>query len=173
MRQRVVIAIAVALEPKFIIMDEPTTALDVIVQKSILEQIMELRDRLGFSILFISHDFNLVQEISNRVGVMYAGRLVEMSKSASDLALTPRHPYTQGLIRAIPKLTSDDEDIQGIPGSPPSASNRPSGCAFHPRCPYAKPICRTVEPGMTTVAGNLIECHLSEDELRSMTYAER
>lgn len=173
MRQRVVIAIAIALQPKFIIMDEPTTALDVIVQKSILEQIMELRDRIGFSMLFISHDFNLVEEISDRVGVMYAGRLVEMSNSSHGTESAVRHPYTQGLIRAIPKLTDDDEEIQGIPGSPPSVSTKPSGCAFHPRCPVAKSVCRTNEPMMKTIEGNRIECHLSEDELRSMTYAER
>lgn len=171
MRQRVVIAIAVALEPKFIILDEPTTALDVVVQRSILEKIMELREQVGFSILFISHDFNLVADISDRIGVMYAGRLVEVSESARNWHKNTHHPYTQGLIRAIPKLTVDDEEIEGIPGSPPNPSHLPSGCAFHPRCPHVKPVCISERPHLMQFDEGRIECHLTLEEMERVAHA--
>lgn len=170
MRQRVVIAIAVALEPKFVIMDEPTTALDVVVQKSILEQIMKLREQVGFSVLFISHDFHLVSNISDRLGVMYAGRLVEVSESVSGWSQSIHHPYTQGLINAMPKLTVDDEEILGIPGSPPNPSDLPPGCAFHPRCPHVKSVCRLESPVLNQYGNAQIECHLTQDELGSERY---
>lgn len=170
MRQRVVIAIAIALEPKLVILDEPTTALDVVVQRSILEQIMELQDRIGFSVLFISHDLNLVNNVSNRVGVMYAGRLVEMGSSTTSLDGGVHHPYTQGLLHAIPRLVVGADAIAGIPGSPPSPYDIPSGCAFHPRCQLKKPECISHKPILTLHAETRIECHLTEEELRSHTY---
>lgn len=171
MRQRVVIALAIALEPKFVIMDEPTTALDVVVQRSILEKIMELQDELGFSVLFISHDLNLVNNISNRVGVMYAGRLVEMAKSDSESALESiHHPYTQGLMNAVPKLAVGEDSIDGIPGTPPNPFNMPGGCSFHPRCPYVKPECMTVKPPLVLHGESRVECHLTEEELRSHSH---
>lgn len=170
MRQRVVIAIAIALEPAFIIMDEPTTALDVVVQKSLLHQIAELQDRIGFSVLFISHDFNLVNAISDRVGVMYAGRLVELSKSSKGQRDGVHHPYAHGLLRAIPRLSADDDEIQGIPGAPPSPYALPSGCPFHPRCPQALPVCVTHKPPLQADAEHRIECHLPAESLRSQVY---
>ncbi len=172
MRQRVVIAIAIALEPKFVIMDEPTTALDVVVQKSILEQITELQERLGFSVLFISHDFNLVNDISHRVGVMYAGRLVEMAKSSREWRGEPHHPYSLGLVHAIPQLTAAKDEIRGIPGSPPSLFNLPNGCPFHPRCKMRREECTTIRPAVRKYGESSIECHLTEDELRGFVYAE-
>lgn len=170
MKQRVVIAIAVALEPKFIIMDEPTTALDVIVQRSILKQIMALREQVGFAVLFISHDFNLVSDISNRVGVMYAGRLVEVTESSPSLANDVHHPYTHGLIRAIPKLTVEDEEITGIPGTPPLPWEMPGGCPFHPRCERRLPVCTVEKPLLLRHDTSQIECHLSPEDLRSYRY---
>jgi peptide/nickel transport system ATP-binding protein len=160
MRQRVVIAIAIALDPSFIIMDEPTTALDVVVQKSILDQIRELQKIKKFSILFISHDFSLVSEISQQVAIMYAGRLIETAQSESLKTTENHHPYTQGLMKAIPKLTAEDVSIVGIPGNPPNLIELPSGCAYHPRCEFADDLCRKVRPELAEINGRQIECHL-------------
>ena len=164
MRQRVVIAIAVALEPDLVIMDEPTTALDVVVQKSILDKIKELQRVKGFAILFISHDFSLVAELAERVAIMYAGRLIEITNSGQ-LNLSERHhPYTEGLLRAIPELTAETVKIEGIPGNPPDLINLPTGCAYHPRCKYAMESCKTVPPVERDVEGRLISCHLYAEE---------
>jgi peptide/nickel transport system ATP-binding protein len=160
MRQRVIMAIAVALEPQFVIMDEPTTALDVVVQKSILDQILELQQTVGFSILFISHDFSLVSEIANRIGVMYAGRLVEIADSQSIHDSTVHHPYTQGLLNAIPRLSARSISLEGIPGTPPPLHALPSGCAFHPRCPFAEGPCFSTAPPIVETEHAIIECHL-------------
>lgn len=165
MRQRVVIAIAIALEPALVIMDEPTTALDVVVQRSILNQIKELQQKRGFAILFISHDFSLVAEFASRVAIMYAGRIVENTEAkALHLGEAGHHPYTEGLMRAIPRLTHEDVEIEGIPGNPPDLQELPSGCAFHPRCPYATEACRVVRPKLHEVNGHQVECHLYEAE---------
>lgn len=172
MRQRVVIAIAVALEPKLVIMDEPTTALDVVVQKSILEQMMKLKEQVGFSILFISHDFHLVSNISHRLGVMYAGKLVEVSQAAGAWSESVHHPYTHGLIRAVPNLIGNDDEIFGIPGVPPSPMNKPSGCAFHPRCPHATPTCLAESPVLTSRGASHIDCHLTTEELEELRYVK-
>ncbi|MCY0894618.1 MAG: ABC transporter ATP-binding protein [Acidibacillus sp.] len=164
MRQRVVIAIAIALKPQLVIMDEPTTALDVVVQRSILDQIQEIQREQHFSILFISHDFSLVQELASRIAIMYAGRIVEETTTASLEVLDGHHPYTQGLLRAIPKLTADEIVIEGIPGSPPNLITLPTGCAFHPRCPVALETCKSVKPLTLEHNGALIECHLFDRE---------
>ncbi|WEG11992.1 ABC transporter ATP-binding protein [Pullulanibacillus sp. KACC 23026] len=164
MRQRVVIAIAVALEPDLVIMDEPTTALDVVVQKSILDKIKELQRQKGFAVLFISHDFSLVAELAEKVAIMYAGRFVEITDSRK-LNLNERHhPYTEGLLRAIPELTAETVTIEGIPGNPPDLINLPTGCAYHPRCKYAMESCKTLPPVERDVEGRLIACHLYEEE---------
>jgi len=134
MRQRVVIAIALSLKPPLIIMDEPTTALDVVVQKEILHEISELKQRLGFSILFITHDLSLMVEVSTRIAILYAGRLVETAP-ARELFERPKHPYTRGLLEAFPSLHGPKKKLSGIPGSPPDLRSPPSGCRFHPRCP--------------------------------------
>jgi peptide/nickel transport system ATP-binding protein len=135
MRQRVVIAMALALRPELVIMDEPTTALDVVVQREILQQIRELQTELGFAVLFITHDLSLLLELAHRVAIMYAGEIVEEAPAAK-LRAEPRHPYTVGLLDSFPPLHGPVERLSGIPGAPPDLGAPPSGCRFHPRCPY-------------------------------------
>jgi peptide/nickel transport system ATP-binding protein len=145
MRQRVMIATALALDPSVVIMDEPTTALDVVTQREILEELTALRHRLGFAVLFISHDLSLLVEIADSIAVMYAGRLVERA-GASAVFRTPRHPYSLGLLSSFPALHGPRRAMEGIPGSPPDLRNMPSGCPFHPRCGYAFDRCRSDPP---------------------------
>ncbi|QQE77895.1 ABC transporter ATP-binding protein [Alicyclobacillus sp. SO9] len=165
MRQRIVIAIAIALEPDLVIMDEPTTALDVVVQRSILNQIQELQAEHGFAILFISHDFSLVTELAQRVAIMYAGRIVEDTESKRLGDDVDHHPYTEGLLRAIPKLTHEDVHIEGIPGSPPNLLQLPDGCAYHPRCPFAAEVCKEARPAKVSLGEYAqVECHLFNSE---------
>jgi len=162
MRQRVGIALALALEPSLVILDEPTTALDVIVEREILQEIRKLRDRLGFAVLFITHDLARMLEVSDRVAVFYAARLVELAPAA-ELRRAPRHPYTQGLLRAFPTVRGGGVELSGIPGSPPSLENPPSGCRFHPRCPQAIDLCRERAPELRELApGHKAACHLAE-----------
>lgn len=153
MRQRVMIAIALALNPPLMIMDEPTTALDVVVQKEIMQQIEQLKEKMGFSILFITHDISLMAEFSDRIGIMYAGEIVELAP-AKELFSDPLHPYTQGLLSSFPSLTGEKRRLTGIPGSPPNMVTPPPGCRFHPRCTLCTPIetsvvskLREVRPG--------------------------
>jgi peptide/nickel transport system ATP-binding protein len=160
MRQRVVIAIAIALEPQLVIMDEPTTALDVVVQRSILDQIQEIQNRIHCSVLFVSHDVSLVAELASRVAIMYAGRIVELTTSDALTDGGEHHPYTHGLLRAIPRLSAEDVTIDGIPGSPPDLMRLPAGCAFEPRCPEAREVCKVSRPSRATSPGGEIECHL-------------
>jgi peptide/nickel transport system ATP-binding protein len=158
MRQRVCIALALALEPSLVILDEPTTALDVIVEREILEQIRELQARLGFSVLFITHDLGRMLQFSDRVSIFYAARLVEIGPAQS-LAKAPRHPYTQGLLRAFPSLRGESVDREGIPGSPPSLKSPPPGCRFHPRCPLAMDRCRAERPELVAIEpGHSVAC---------------
>jgi peptide/nickel transport system ATP-binding protein len=147
MRQRVMIAMALALEPRVVIMDEPTTALDVVTQREILAELIALRDRLGFAVLFITHDLSLLIELADTIAVMYAGRLVERAPAAS-LFRAPRHPYTQGLVNSFPSLHGEWRRMTGIPGSPPDLRRVPAGCSFHPRCPHAFDRCHTDEPAL-------------------------
>jgi peptide/nickel transport system ATP-binding protein len=150
MRQRVMIAVAVALHPSLLIMDEPTTALDVVIQREILEGLMELREHLGFSVLFITHDLSLLIEIADTIAVMYAGRLVEKAP-AKALFRAPRHPYTYGLTKSFPSLHGPKKVMVGIEGSPPDLRKVPSGCPFHPRCAWAMDICKTQDPPVLTL----------------------
>jgi peptide/nickel transport system ATP-binding protein len=160
MRQRAVIAIALVLNPPLMIMDEPTTALDVVVQKEIMAQIAELKERLGFSILFITHDISLLVEISDRIAIMYAGQIVEMA-NARELFELPLHPYTQGLMSSFPSLTGERVRLTGIPGSPPDLISPPSGCRFHPRCPKRMLICDEVVPLLGEARpDHWVACHL-------------
>jgi peptide/nickel transport system ATP-binding protein len=153
MRQRVVIAMALALDPKLVIMDEPTTALDVLVQREILDEIVRLRDQLGLSILFVSHDLALLLEYASRLGVLYAGRLVETAPAPA-LLDDARHPYTQGLVRSA-------AHIDAIAGAPPDPRDPPPGCRFHPRCPRALERCRCEAPLLTTISlDRATACHL-------------
>jgi peptide/nickel transport system ATP-binding protein len=153
MRQRAMIAMALALEPQVVIMDEPTTALDVVTQREILEELMLLRRRLGFAVVFITHDLSLLLELADSIAIMYAGRIVERA-GASELFHAPRHPYTLGLLNSFPALHGERVRMEGIPGSPPSLSTLPSGCTFHPRCPYAADVCREQEPPLRPAAGD-------------------
>jgi peptide/nickel transport system ATP-binding protein len=145
MRQRVMIAMALALEPQVVILDEPTTALDVVTQREILEELTALRERLGFAVLFITHDLSLLGEIADSIAVMYAGRLVERA-GAPSLFRAPRHPYTVGLLNSFPALHGPRQRRTGIPGSPPDLRLLPAGCVFHPRCPYAVDRCSAESP---------------------------
>ncbi len=145
MRQRVVIAIALALEPKLIIMDEPTTALDVVVEREILNELYDLKEKFGFSILFISHDLSLMGEIADRIGVMYAGNLIEIG-DAKTVFTNPSHPYTKGLISSFPTIHGPKERLYGIPGDPVNLLHLPEGCNFNPRCGDCMDICKKDEP---------------------------
>jgi oligopeptide/dipeptide ABC transporter ATP-binding protein len=144
MRQRVMIAMALAIEPEVVIMDEPTTALDVVVQRDILAQIVELKERLGFSILFITHDLSLLLELADRIAVMYAGQLLEIG-TAEEIQHEPSHPYTRGLLNSFPSLHGPRRELAGIPGSPPDLRNPPPGCPFLPRCGFGTAACREVD----------------------------
>jgi peptide/nickel transport system ATP-binding protein len=151
MRQRVMIAMALALEPQMVIMDEPTTALDVVTQREILEELTALRDRLGFAVLFITHDLSLLIEIADSIAIMYGGRIAERAR-ATALFRAPRHPYTLGLLGSFPSLHGPRVHMTGIAGSPPDLRNPPTGCPFHPRCDYVMERCRTELPPLRPVA---------------------
>lgn len=155
MRQRVMIAMALALDPQVLIMDEPTTALDVVMQRQIVEQIAELRDRLGFSVIFITHDVSLLIEIADRIAIMYAGEIVE-DATAQDVYRRPRHPYSDGLLHSFPPLRGPRRELGGIPGSPPDMARLPSGCPFRARCRFAFDACAYVQPELVApdVAGD-------------------
>jgi peptide/nickel transport system ATP-binding protein len=167
MRQRVIIAMALALKPELVILDEPTTALDVVVQREILQEVEALKRDFGFAVLFITHDLSLLLEFADRVAIMYAGEIVE-SAPAAEIGERPLHPYTQGLLQSFPPLTGPLERLTGIPGSPPDLREPPSGCRFHPRCPH----CRAEDaalyrrqtaerPRLIEVSpGHAVACHL-------------
>jgi oligopeptide/dipeptide ABC transporter ATP-binding protein len=159
MRQRIMIAMAIALDPKLVIADEPTTALDVIVQDQIVELFKELRSKIGMSLLIISHDISLILEISDKVGVMYGGELMEFSPS-DEIIREPLNPYTQELLKAVPNIELDDKTLKFIPGDPPDLLNPPMGCMFHPRCPRAMDICRKDKPPTLVVDGKHVKCWL-------------
>ncbi|HEX4721794.1 MAG TPA: dipeptide/oligopeptide/nickel ABC transporter permease/ATP-binding protein [Pseudonocardiaceae bacterium] len=145
MRQRAMIAVGLALDPEIIVMDEPTTALDVVIQRQILDKIVEIKDTLGFSVVFITHDLSLLIELSDTIAVMYGGKIVELG-AADDFYRQPRHPYSQGLLASFPTLGGPMRELTGIPGAPPDLRRLPTGCAFRPRCPLVLPECATVEP---------------------------
>ncbi len=152
MRQRVMIAMALANEPKLLIADEPTTALDVTVQSQILDLIARLQRELGMGVVLITHDLGVVAEVTEQIAVMYAGKIVEHA-STQKIFAAPEHPYTWGLLQSIPRLDRGrDEPLVPIPGLPPSLINLPSGCSFHPRCPYVRPPHRRVEPELEPLA---------------------
>jgi peptide/nickel transport system ATP-binding protein len=160
MRQRVGIAMALALSPALIILDEPTTALDVIVEREILEEIQGLQRKLGFAVMFITHDLTRMLQFSGRVAILYAARLVEVAP-AEEIRVSARHPYTQGLLRAFPSVHGGDVELSSIPGSPPSLNDPPRGCRFHPRCNQAIDVCRHREPGLIALGPrHAAACHL-------------
>jgi peptide/nickel transport system ATP-binding protein len=174
MRQRAMIAMALALEPQIVIMDEPTTALDVVTQREILEELIRLRDELGFAALFITHDLSLLIELADEIAVMYAGRLVERA-GAAELFRAPRHPYTYGLLNSFPPMHGERTTMSGIPGSPPDLRAIPSGCAFHPRCPYAMDRCSVDVPELIPLNGTgrrEVACWLHDPVVRVPVPAE-
>lgn len=167
MRQRILMAMAVALDPELLIADEPTTALDVTVQAQILDLLERLRTELGMGVLLITHDLGVVCEVADRVVVMYAGRVVD-SGDADSVLTRPAHPYTEALLRSVPDADVPRDELVAIPGSPPTPSARPSGCAFHPRCTWRVDVCRTERPALIVVApGQATACHRHEEVLRA------
>jgi len=160
MRQRVMTGMMVSRQPDLLIADEPTTALDVTIQAQVLDLLLELRDRTGMALLIITHDLGIVAEIADRVGVMYAGSLVEQGP-VFDIFEEPLHPYTRLLMRALPRLTKGQGSLHTIPGQVPSLIQLPPGCPFHPRCPDRMEICSTKMPGLTVPAGGReVACYL-------------
>ena len=163
MRQRVTIALATVCRPDFIIADEPTTALDVVVQKSVLAMIHEIQRELGSSIIFVTHDMAVHANLTDRLGIMYAGRLVEEGRTA-DIFRAPRHPYTAHLIASLPRL-GDSAPKKGLDGAPPNLAEPPSGCRFHPRCPRATERCaREAAPMASLAPGHRVACFHPEPE---------
>jgi len=167
MRQRVMIAMALVLEPDVLIADEPTTALDVTVQAQILELVQRLQQELDTAVVIITHDLGVIAEVADEVAVMYAGRIVERGPLETILDL-PEHPYTWGLLQSVPRLDDERrERLHPIEGTPPSLVDPPSGCRFHPRCPYAMPVCTLLDPDLLgSGPGHRVACHLSIDEKR-------
>ena len=161
MKQRVVIAMALLLGPDLLIADEPTTALDVLVQDQIIKLLQKLRNEKGITIILISHDLALVSQLADRVAIMYAGQLVEVG-STSDIYKAPKHPYTQALIAAVPRLRSKEKKIHFVNGTPPSLFNPPEGCRFYDRCPHAMDACKKDPPEFKTSSG-YVKCWLYDD----------
>ena len=150
MRQRALLAMSLLLDPQVLILDEPTTALDILTQRTIIGLLRRLKEEQNFTMLFISHDLAIAAELADRVATMYAGRMIELGKT-DDIFYRPRHPYTLGLIRAVPTVTGGFEELSSIPGSPPDLINLPTGCPFHPRCPFATDKCKEQEPDLEEV----------------------
>lgn len=159
MRQRVVIAMALIGEPALLIADEPTTALDVRVQEAVLDLLYEISRRRGLALILITHDMGVVAAMAERVLVMYSGRIVEEG-AVDPIFDRPGHPYTRGLLKAVPPIDQDLPHLHAIPGAPPDVRRRPSGCAFHPRCPHAMPICSVTEPVLMPAGPTRRACHL-------------
>ncbi|HTS97562.1 MAG TPA: ABC transporter ATP-binding protein [Streptosporangiaceae bacterium] len=159
MRQRSMIAMALLLTPELVIMDEPTSALDVVAQRSLMVQIKELQERLGFAVIFVTHDISLVSHFSDRVMVMYAGRIDEFGPTRQVFD-TPQHPYTIGLMEAFPSIRGPRVPLTGIPGSPPNLASPPPGCRFAPRCPKVMARCQEETPELYQVNGTLVRCFL-------------
>ena len=166
MRQRVMIAMALACEPKLLIADEPTTALDVTIQAQVLDLMNNLKKDIDASIIFITHDLGVIAEMSDRVMVMYAGKVAEVA-NAEEIFKNPKHPYTIGLIGSKPDLTTNSDRLNVIPGNVPDLNNRPSGCPFHPRCEHATDKCKEEYPSDTMLDnGHLVTCWLFSKEGR-------
>jgi len=159
MKQRVLIAMSLLLDPQILVLDEPTTALDIRTQRAIVDVLHELRAQLGFAMIFVSHDLPLAAELADRVATMYAGRIIELG-GVRDLFYRPRHPYTVGLLGAVPPVVGDLPELTSIPGGPPSLLALPPGCPFQPRCGYAEADCEAAEPDLAAVAaGHTAACH--------------
>ena len=170
MKQRVVIAIALACNPKLIIADEPTTALDVTIQAQVLELMQELQKEFKTAMMLITHDLGVVAQVCDHVAIMYAGKVVE-NGTVEEVFRTTKHPYTVGLFGSIPNLTHNVERLNPIKGLTPDPTNLPTGCTFHPRCPFAKDICATTIPKNTVLKGeNIVECLIYEGLIEGVTH---
>jgi peptide/nickel transport system ATP-binding protein len=164
MRQRVAIALATVFHPSLIIADEPTTALDVVVQRGVLQMLKEIQAESGNTVLLVTHDLAVHANVADRVAIMYAGRIVEEAPTAA-IFTAPQHPYTQHLIQSLPMI-GDKSGKASLSGAPPNLANPPSGCRFHPRCPYAMEICKTTVPKMITLANQQrVACHLVQQAI--------
>lgn len=165
MRQRALIALALACDPDVVVMDEPTTAVDVVMQRSILSKVLELQRTLGFAVIFVTHDLSLLLELADRVAIMYAGRLVEVGPSRT-LYAAPKHPYTKALRDSFPPLHAPLREMRGLAGTPPDLRNPPPGCKFAPRCPVVMDHCHTDDPQLLEIDGVQVAClrHLPGDE---------
>jgi len=159
MRQRVMIAMALACNPKLIIADEPITALDVIVQRQVLAVMKDLQRKLNLSMILITHDLSVIAQVCDRVAIMYAGKIVEQASVAS-IFQHPMHPYTKALIESFPSIRGPKKSLISIPGTPPELLNPPTGCRFHPRCPYSTDVCRKEEPMLVAEEEHFVACHL-------------
>jgi peptide/nickel transport system ATP-binding protein len=157
MRQRSMIAMALLFTPDLVIMDEPTSALDVVAQRSLMVQIKELQERLGFAVIFVTHDMSLVSHFSDRLTVMYAGQVAELGKTRNVFD-KPLHPYSRGLLEAFPSIRGPKVHLLGIAGSPPDLARLPGGCRFAPRCPDVQDRCRVTDPTLIDVDGDLVRC---------------
>ncbi len=165
MRQRIMIAMALALEPDLIIADEPTTALDVTVQAQVMELLADLQREYNMGLILITHDLGVVADVADKIAVMYAGRIVETAP-VKQLYAAPAHPYTRGLLDSIPRLDRKGQELYAIKGLPPNMAQVPQGCAFHPRCPMAQDVCRTELPPLAEVgAGRGSACHFWKETL--------
>ena len=163
MRQRVMISLALALRAKLIIADEPTTSLDVIVEAKFLDLLKELQKEFGLTILLITHNIGVVAEVADRVAVMYAAKMAEVG-DVREVFAEPKHPYTQGLLKSVPNITLDGAELYKMKGAPPNLLHPPSGCRFHPRCPYVMDVCRESEPAFEPVQGDhLASCWLYQE----------
>ena len=158
MSQRVMIAMAIACNPKLLIADEPTTALDVTIQAQIIDLLLELQRKENMALILITHDLALVAESAHRIIVMYAGQVVEEGK-AEEIFKSPLHPYTQALLKALPEFAEGKSRLQSLPGVVPGKYDRPQGCLLNPRCPYATEQCRQQEPELRMVNGRQVKCH--------------
>ncbi|MGA2873751.1 MAG: ABC transporter ATP-binding protein [Candidatus Dormibacteria bacterium] len=165
MRQRAMIAMALLFQPQLVIMDEPTSALDVVGQRSLMNQIKQLQEQLGFAVIFVTHDMSLVSHYSDRVMIMYAGQVAEVAATES-LFERPYHPYTRGLLDAFPSIRGPRRPLTGIPGRPPDLARPPTGCRFHPRCPEAMPECTSRKPDLYPVDGAEVRCLLYTERLK-------
>jgi peptide/nickel transport system ATP-binding protein len=166
MRQRAMIAMALLFTPQLVIMDEPTSALDVVAQRSLMTQIKELQQQLGFAVIFVTHDMSVIAHYSDRVMVMYAGQVAEIGETRS-IFERPLHPYSKGLLDAFPSVRGPRRALTGIPGSPPDLGRPPSGCRFHPRCSEAMAQCTTSEPELYEIGETQVRCLLYTEKLRN------
>jgi oligopeptide/dipeptide ABC transporter ATP-binding protein len=159
MRQRIMIGIGLILDPDLLIADEPTTALDVIVEAQFLDLLNELREKFDLTIMFISHNLGVVAQAADRITVMYGGRMAEIG-TAEEVFADPRHPYTKGLLASVPNIRLEQPELMAMPGAPPDLVNPPAGCVFHPRCPHVMDICRQEVPNRFRTNGHMTACWL-------------